>query len=732
MIYILIPLIFVSFLSVVLGILSSLFLKKYSYFKYYFFALVCTGLWPLFVALFYIFPHDKIFFAYIHYIIVLFIPVFLIQFVVTWKNSLSGKKGTNNTLYIFLLINLILGIFIAIPNFSFVYEVAYNVVHFNFSFVIYSLYFIILMVYFGYRLLLFYIDQKGILRQQVQYIMLSVIPVSTTGIIFDIVLPFMGNYKYIYIGPLGLSLSLVLFYIVIQRYSFWGKAVVIKAIMQYILLSLVTYVLFYSVTLLETSLFHSVFAVGSYILGIALSLMFVFLFIEISHISDYSLKIDNELNDFEDYLLVEVDINKVTNAIKEVLKKSFEVDSVDVYLNQNQSIGVGDNLEAFSLLISRFGGILFLEQIFYKSKALGLSWDEINLVSRLMESGYAVVLKSKEVEIYIHTKKDLNPFSTEEEILLRRISKYLFITFQKLDLIGGLQDRINQAVSELERKNKDLEKANEEMKGVDKMKDDLLSIASHELRTPASIVKGNIYMAKSSIDKLKISDKKDKDEIDKLERYISRSVESIENEIRIVNTLLEASRLGKEDMSIFPEYIDLDAMIASQIDAFKKDADAKGVQLKQIVGHVGMSVGDKTKIEEVIGNLITNAIKYSEHGIIEVSTEKNDKEVIVHVKDHGVGIKEEDIATLFQKFHRLHNYTGDPNDPQHLLVRPGGTGLGLYVVKGIIERHGGRVWVNSKIGEGSTFSFSLPNRNLESSNDDTVSKDMFKVLGLRK
>ena len=144
-----------------------------------------------------------------------------------------------------------------------------------------------------------------------------------------------------------------------------------------------------------------------------------------------------------------------------------------------------------------------------------------------------------------------------------------------------------------------------------------------------------------------------------------------------------------------------------------------------------MIVADRAKIEEVIGNLITNAIKYSEHGTIEISTEKMDKEIIVHVKDEGTGIQQEDIPGLFQKFHRLHNYIGNPSDPQHLLVRPGGTGLGLYVVKGIIEKHGGKVWVESEVGKGSTFSFSLPIKELNNKESDNKSKEMFKRLGLK-
>lgn len=341
----------------------------------------------------------------------------------------------------------------------------------------------------------------------------------------------------------------------------------------------------------------------------------------------------------------------------------------------------------------------------------------------------AIFWKNKKNYNY-YLNNDLNFINHETRQVSAFLTKALLFEENK-SLINNLQGRIEQATSELEGKNEALEKANDELKGLDKAKDDLLSIASHELRTPASIVKGNVYMAQASLERLRKIDKTDKVEIEKLTRYIERSVESIENEIRIVNTLLEASRLGKEDMSIFPEYIDIDDMVASQIDAFKKNAREKGLKLEQKSGHIGMIVADRAKIEEVIGNLITNAIKYSEHGTIEISTEKTDKEIIVHVKDEGIGIKQEDIPGLFQKFHRLHNYTGNPSDPQHLLVRPGGTGLGLYVVKGIIEKHEGKVWVESEVGKGSTFSFSLPIKELNNKESDNKSKEMFKRLGLK-
>ena len=186
-------------------------------------------------------------------------------------------------------------------------------------------------------------------------------------------------------------------------------------------------------------------------------------------------------------------------------------------------------------------------------------------------------------------------------------------------------------------------------------------------------------------------------------------------------------------MTMIPENIDLEDMIESQRDALSKDAASKGIKIEYIKEKIDKVFGDRAKVEEVLGNLITNAIKYSEKGVIEIKTETGEGFITVHIKDEGIGISKEDMGGLFQKFHRLNNYTGDSKDPQHLLVRPGGTGLGLYVTKGLVERMGGKIWVESTPGVGSTFSFTLPvSKVLEVNEGEFKSKDMFSAMGYSK
>ena len=103
--------------------------------------------------------------------------------------------------------------------------------------------------------------------------------------------------------------------------------------------------------------------------------------------------------------------------------------------------------------------------------------------------------------------------------------------------------------------------------------------------------------------------------------------------------------------------------------------------------------------------MISNALKYTKKGDVWLDIYKDGDYVTVKVSDNGMGMKQEDIPELFQKFHRLNNYTSN----QTMLVRPGGTGLGLYIVKGIMELHKGKAWAESEgEGKGSSFYFSLP------------------------
>jgi len=110
--------------------------------------------------------------------------------------------------------------------------------------------------------------------------------------------------------------------------------------------------------------------------------------------------------------------------------------------------------------------------------------------------------------------------------------------------------------------------------------------------------------------------------------------------------------------------------------------------------------GDPSALAHVLSNLLTNAAKYSPRGgAITVEVARQDGSAVVHVRDEGIGIPPEHVGCVFERFYRV---------PNEVTARQGGVGLGLAVCKALIEAHGGRIWVDSRVGEGSTFSFTMP------------------------
>lgn len=144
-------------------------------------------------------------------------------------------------------------------------------------------------------------------------------------------------------------------------------------------------------------------------------------------------------------------------------------------------------------------------------------------------------------------------------------------------------------------------------------------------------------------------------------------------------------------------------LINSVIQGFEKQAKDKEIDLFIEKGvsdsDLPPVMGDKVRLEQVLVNLVDNAIKYTNKGSVKVSAKKVDNMLLVEVQDTGIGIPEKDIPRIFERFYRV-----DKGRSREL----GGTGLGLAIVKHIIQGHNGRIWVSSKMGNGSTFSFLLP------------------------
>jgi len=264
----------------------------------------------------------------------------------------------------------------------------------------------------------------------------------------------------------------------------------------------------------------------------------------------------------------------------------------------------------------------------------------------------------------------------------------------------------------------------ERLKKLDQMKKDFLSGVTHDLRSPLAAIESYVNeMLEGGV-----------------EEFAKTGIEDLttikNNTIRLshfINELLDAAKIEAGGMEIEPQLIDLSSLVTEVVAIFMPKADKEKIDLK-IELPIGLPkvFADGGRIGQVLTNLISNGIKFTPPGgTVRINAEKmreNPEFVLVKVSDTGVGIPPEDLDSIFDKFHQGKDvfeyiYENDrlPEDMDKALdkfhyirevrekVKKGkGTGFGLFIVKSIVELHGGKIWAESKLGEGATFIFTLP------------------------
>lgn len=262
------------------------------------------------------------------------------------------------------------------------------------------------------------------------------------------------------------------------------------------------------------------------------------------------------------------------------------------------------------------------------------------------------------------------------------------------DLIGRLVGVVGIAIDNALLYQK-IQDANERLKEIDRLKDEFVSLASHELRTPMTIIKNYLWMLMHDPN-LQLSQKQTE--------YLSRAYSSTDRLILLVNDMLNVSRIESGRFTVNFEKTDLIALIQDTIAELEPRGQELGIKLlTQQPPTLKAVKADPQRIKQVLINLIGNSLKFTpEGGTITTIIEAKENEILIQVTDTGAGMTAEDISKLFQKFGTVGNEFLQKKNTQ-------GTGLGLYITKSIIKLHGGRIWAESA-GEnkGATFSFTLP------------------------
>ncbi len=328
----------------------------------------------------------------------------------------------------------------------------------------------------------------------------------------------------------------------------------------------------------------------------------------------------------------------------------------------------------------------FLELVGYsQAEVIGQDWFETFLPQHQKKQMQNNFIELLEREFYIHNHNAILTKSGEERViawnntLLQNVQGYV---------IGTLS--IGEDITERQ--------------VIQRMKDEFISVVSHELRTPLTSIHGAMNLISSGLIDT---------ESDKGRRVIEIAAESAERLVRIVNDILELERLESGKISLLKQTCNAQQLMLKAIEMMQVMANRAGITLSaspQII----QCVADPDRIIQVLTNLLDNAIKFSSRGStvwISVKQVIRDKElaaeefpisnfsVLFQVKDQGRGIPEDKLDSIFERFHQV-----DASDAR----KKGGTGLGLAICRSIVQQHGGRIWVESTVDEGSSFYFTLP------------------------
>jgi signal transduction histidine kinase len=290
--------------------------------------------------------------------------------------------------------------------------------------------------------------------------------------------------------------------------------------------------------------------------------------------------------------------------------------------------------------------------------------------------------KGKAFGAIVIRRNEVQPFSDKQIKLLRTFADQAVIAIENVRLFQEIQE-----------KSRELETANDRLKELDQLKSDFVSNVSHELRTPLTAIKGAVDLLLREVPGPLTENQT---------HYLTRVRSNTQHLAGLINDLLDLAKIEEGKVELKGVRVSVGGLVHEVMGTMKPLAAEKPVLLEVQVPEPSVLVwADRDKVTQVLMNLIGNAIKFTPpQGRVMVSASRDGTEwAQVSVSDNGPGISAEERQKIFHKFYQV-SEGGGP--------KPKGTGLGLAISKALVELHGGKIWVESEPGRGSTFYFTLP------------------------
>ena len=286
--------------------------------------------------------------------------------------------------------------------------------------------------------------------------------------------------------------------------------------------------------------------------------------------------------------------------------------------------------------------------------------------------------------------KPLSPFEVRSKVsMFVELYRHRKALSMQLEVVEAARREQEALLTELRETQAELQKAVQ-------MRDSFMSIASHELRTPLNGLILDVQLRRLRLEQGRM----DAFTADKLREMITRDERQIRSLSRLIDDMLDVSRIRTGKLSVRPEPGDLGVLAGSVVEGLAAQFASAGSHIELQVEGPAPVMMDEFRIEQVLANLLTNALRYGGGKPVSVRVGAAGEQVRAEVRDQGIGISEADQQRVFEQFERVSSADA-----------PQGLGLGLFISEQIVQAHGGRIELSSRLGEGSCFSVVLPRRN---------------------
>lgn len=557
-----------------------------------------------------------------------------------------------------------------------------------------------------------YNESTKINKSKMNLMIIGIMIYVLSQVTFNLILPMFGIQALYYLGDYSIIIFIVFTaYAIVKHHLFDLKLAVMRSVTYFMVLSTLAGLYFIAAYILSLLFNQELNNPGQAVGGVIVSLMLAFVFQPIKHFFDritdrlfYKSSYNSDIffAHINQIATLTTDLGELLRSSANEIAKTIKIEQVYfiVLRSDERPISAGtrhhNNLPVKDIqMVNNYfknSRNLFLDRSY-------LSDDEKNndikrlLVSHKTELILPLIISKEFIGYMCLGDKKIGQYSSRDVNVLKTVSDELTIAIKNALAIQEVRDLNATLKQRIANATKELRSSNVQLQRLDKAKDEFVGMASHQLRTPLTTIKGYLSMVMEG----------DAGEISAEQyRLLDEAFMSSERMVNLINDFLNVSRIQTGKFIIDKHPTNLVKLIEQEVDRLRPNANSRGLEFifKKPKDFPTVNI-DESKMREVVMNFADNALYYSYEGAkIDVRLYINDKnQAVFEIIDTGIGVSADDQPRLFTKFYRASNAKRQ---------RPDGTGVGLFLAKKVISAHGGKIIFESVEGKGSMFGFSLP------------------------